>query len=376
MQPSKVYFVDARARNSSQSLLNKLETLFDRLEMDAAVSGKTVAIKTHVGAPLCTRYIRPVFIRKMVDKLGEAGGKPFVTDTTTLDMSRTRGTAMGHLEVASSHGFTEKTLNAPFIVADGFYGNDYVTVKIDGLQLKEVHVAKALAEADVLLSVTHFKGHGLSGIGGTCKNLGIGGCSKLGKNAAHFYALPKVDEEKCDGCGACLASCLEKAISMYNGKAHINALKCFACRACIEDCPKEAVKNKRTSKEDFNLRMADLVHGLIKLIGKENLFCFNFILEVDWLCDCEHNQLGWSDLPIVPDVGITASMDPVAVDQASVDLVNGAPGIPGSKAEEAGALEPGVDKFYAINGISPSLHLEALEKLGVGSRKYTLVKIE
>ena len=120
------------------------------------------------------------------------------------------------------------------------------------------------------------------------------------------------------------------------------------------------------------MRAADLAHGLVKEIGKENLFCFNFILEVDWLCDCEHNQQGWSDTPIVPDLGIAASQDPVAIDQASIDLVNAAPGIPGSKAEEVGALEPGTDKFYAINGISPSLLLKALEECGIGSTRYTL----
>lgn len=123
------------------------------------------------------------------------------------------------------------------------------------------------------------------------------------------------------------------------------------------------------------MRAADLAHGLVKAIGKENLFCFNFILEVDWLCDCEHNQLGWSDAPIVPDLGIAASQDPVAIDQASIDLVNAAPGIPGTKAEEAGALEPGINKFYAINGINPSILLKALEQSGIGSTRYTVKTI-
>ncbi len=372
---SRVYLTDVRARNSDQSLLNRLDALFSSLKLTKAVAGKKVAIKTHVGAPLCTRYLRPVFVRRIVDRVREHGGEPFVTDTTALDIRRTRGTASGYLEVASTHGFTMETLNAPLIVADGFSGNDYVTTKIDGYQLKKVQVAKALTEADLLISVAHFKGHSLTGIGGTCKNIGMGGCSKLGKNSAHFKGLPEVDEEKCNGCRTCLESCPVHAISLTDGKANIDASRCFACRACIEDCPERAIGNKRVEKEDFNLRMADLVYGLLKLVGKENLFCFNFILEVDWLCDCEHNQRGWSDLPIVPDIGITASKDPVAIDQASVDLVKNAPGTPGSKAEEAGALEPGVDKFFAINGISPSVHLEALERLGVGSRKYSLIEL-
>jgi len=375
MSFSEVYFVDARARNSKESLLNKIALLFDRLDIASVVKGRRVAIKTHVGAPLCVRYLRPVYVRRIVDLVRDAGGEPFVTDTTTLDIYRRRGTAKGHLEVAASHGFTEETLNAPFIIADGPYGNDYVTVEIDGLRLRKVHVAKELAESDVIISLAHFKGHALSGIGGACKNLGIGGCSKLSKNAAHFESLPKVNKEKCDGCQVCVDSCPADAISIVDGKALIDESKCFACRACIRSCPKKAIGNSRVSKEEFNLRLADLVYGLLKHLGKNNLFCFNFILEVDWLCDCEHNQQGWSDIPIVPDIGVTASKDPVAVDQASIDLVNNAPGISGSKAEEAGVLEPGKDKFQAIHGISPSLSLEALEKLGVGSRKYKLIKL-
>ena len=375
MQHSQVYFVDARSRNSDQSLLSKLDSLFDSLGLSKGLSGKKVGIKTHVGAPLCTRYIRPVFVRKIVDMVRESGGEPFVTDTTTLDIRRTRGTAAGYLEVASYHGFTEETLNAPFVIADGSYGNDYVTVKINGNRLREIQVAKALTEADILLSVSHFKGHALSGIGGTCKNIGIGGCSKLSKNAAHFQGLPQVDQTKCSGCKVCLESCPVQAISLHDDMASIDTSTCFACRACIEDCPEKAISSQRITKEEFNMRAADLAHGLVKEIGKENLFCFNFILEVDWLCDCEHNQQGWSDTPIVPDLGIAASQDPVAIDQASIDLVNAAPGIPGSKAEEVGALEPGTDKFYAINGISPSLLLKALEECGIGSTRYTLKRI-
>jgi len=372
---SQVYFADARSRNSDESLLSKLDTLFDSLGLQEVVSGKKVGIKTHVGAPLCTRYIRPVFVRRVADKVRESGGEPFVTDTTTLDIRRTRGTAMGYLEVASSHGFTNETMNAPFIIADGLYGNDYVTVEIDGKILREIHVAKALAEADVILSVSHFKGHALSGIGGACKNIGIGGCSKLGKNAAHFRGLPQVETRRCDGCRLCLEHCPVQAISLHDGKASIDTSKCFACRACIDVCPEKAIGNHRVPKDEFNLRAADLVHGLVKEVGKENLFCFNFILEVDWLCDCEHNQQGWSDIPIVPDIGITASRDPVAIDKASTDLVNKAPGIPGSKAEEAGALDPGIDKFRVINGISPCVLLKSLEESGIGSMKYTFVKV-
>lgn len=376
MTVQKVLFVDARSRNTKESLVLKLGLLFDEMDMAGRLRGKNVAIKTHFGSLYCTRYLRPHYIRKIVDKVKEAGGEPFVTDTTALDLRSERGMASKHLEVAAMHGFTQQTLGAPIVIADGFYGNDYIPVNMDGQQLKCTFIAKAIYGADLLISVAHFKGHGLSGIGGACKNLSLGCTSKLGKNFAHYYDFPKVGIEKCNGCSECVAVCPVKAITMVEGKAAIDEDLCFACRECIKVCELKAIGNRRVTKTDFNLRLADTVYGLTKLMGKENIFCFNLIIDVDWLCDCEHLQQGWSDVPIVPDIGITASDDPVAIDQASTDLVNQSQGIPGSKAEEMGALKPGVDKFKLINGVSPLLHLEASEKLGVGTRNYDLIKME
>jgi len=346
------------------------------MNLASRLNGKTVAIKTYFGAVYCTRYIRPHYVRMLVDKIREVGGTPFVTDTTTLDLRGQRGSAVSYLETAAMHGFTSETLGAPIVIADGLYGSDQVSIEIDGKQLRHIYIAKAIYEADFLLSLVHFKGHGLTGIGGTCKNLSMGCASKLGKNFAHYYDLPKVEKEKCNGCGECMTICPAKAVKMVQETATIDEHLCFACRGCISVCRPKAITNKRATQADFNIRVADTVYGLTELIGKENMSCFNLIIDVDWMCDCEHLEDGWSDVPIVPDIGIAASDDPVAVDQASTDLVNQSQGIPGSKAEEAGALKPGVDKFQLINGVSPSVHLEALEKLGVGIRKYELAKIE
>lgn len=376
MPAKTVFFADARSRSTWESLVLKLARVFDAMNLADRLDGKTVAIKTYFGSLYCTRYLRPHYVRMLAEKVKEVGGKPFVTDTTTLDLRGERGDAISHLDVAAMHGFTPQTLGVPIIIADGFYGNDYVPIDIDGRQLKRIYIAKAVCEADFLLSLVHFKGHALTGIGGACKNLSIGCTSKLGKNFAHYYSLPKVNNEKCNGCGECVSVCPTKAIKMVEGRAIIDEHLCFACRKCVNVCQPKAIANQRVTQMDFNIRVADTVYGLTQLVGKENISCFNLIIDVDWQCDCEHLQQGWSDLPIVPDVGITASDDPVAIDQASTDLVNQSQGVPGSKAEEAGALKAGVDKFQLINGISPFVHLEGLESLGVGTREYKLVKIE
>ena len=123
--------------------------------------------------------------------------------------------------------------------------------------------------------------------------------------------------------------------------------------------------------------IAELATAFVNTIGKESIYTFNFLIEIDWNCDCEHLQKGWNDSPIVPDIGIVASSDPLAIDQASIDLVNAAPGIPGSMAEECGVMEPGADKLAGIlKDIDPNNLLLEAEKIGLGSRKYTLEKID
>ena len=174
----QVVFTDARSRCTKESLVLKLERVMDELNLAKKFAGKTVAIKTHFGSPYCTRYLRPHYLKIVVDKVKEAGGTPFVTDTTTLNLLYQRGTAPSYLKIATSHGFTPTTLGAPIIIADGLLGNDHVKTKMNGLQLKNTFIAKGIVEADFLLSITHFKGHGLTGIGGTCKNLSLGCTSK------------------------------------------------------------------------------------------------------------------------------------------------------------------------------------------------------
>jgi len=376
---SLVYFVSARASKSSESLVNKLDTLLEVLGIrKLARPAITALIKVHMGAPLCTRYLRPFYVRRVVDRLRELNANPIVTDTTGLDLDDPRGTADKYLRVATMHGFTPETLGAPIVIGDGDYGNNVFRVKVDGHRFREVSLAVVIKQAEALINLTHFKGHELVGIGGAVKNLAVGLAAKESKFHLHYAEKPRVEPRNCDGCGVCVEACPVNAIETYSESVRIDPHLCIGCMACKVRCSKRAIKVvRRKSVEEVQLRMADLGAAVMKTIGRDRLFNLNFLVEVGWLCDCEHREQGWSDLPIVPDIGILASSDPVAIDVASVDLVNQAPGIPGSKAEEVGVLAPNVDKFRAIYpGVDWKRVFVACEDLGIGSTSYQLINLE
>lgn len=376
---SLVYYADARARRSTESLLEKLSRIIKGSELPNIISaGDRVLIKCHMGAELTTRYLRPVYVRRVVEEVRALGGEPIIVETTGLSLLDPRGTAERYSKVAVSHGYTPEVLGAPIIYADGEYGLDAFRAKVKGLKLGEICLARALSEADVLIGLAHFKGHALVGIGGAVKNIAIGLSSKEGKYVFHYEDKPKVDAELCNLCGECLAVCpVDGAMGMVNGKPKIDPDICAGCLACIATCKVKAVRAKRRSNPlELQLMLADMASAVMSTVGKEKVFFANFLLEVDWQCDCEHGDRGWSDLPMVPDIGITASIDPVALDMASIELVNGAPGIPGSKADEVGAMRPGADKFKAIfPNINWKDTITACERLGIGRATYQIVKV-
>jgi uncharacterized Fe-S center protein len=337
-----------------------------------------VAIKLHFGEKGNTAYVRPIFLRKVVDRVKQYNGKPFLTDTNTLYIG-TRSEAVSHLTTAFENGFTESVVNAPILIADGLRGNSAVKVRIDKPIFKTVSIAREIYMTDVLITVTHFKGHELSGFGGALKNLGMGCSSREGKLSQHSNISPKVKGKACTGCETCLHWCPQSAISMVasgpgtmekRSMALIDSKKCIGCGECILACPPGAIQIQwNESIPIFQKKMVEHAYGAV-LKKKGKALYLNFLTQISPACDC----YGYSDTPIVHDIGILSSEDPVAIDQASVDLVNGETGNRSSK--RPGAWEPGENKFRAIYPeVDWNIQLAYGEEIGLGTREYELIRI-
>ncbi|MGC8658827.1 MAG: DUF362 domain-containing protein [Desulfomonilaceae bacterium] len=370
---SRVYMVDLSA-SWKKSVLAKVADLFNELNPgDMFRKRDLIAIKIHFGEVGNTAHIRPQFVRKIVDILKEVDTKPFLTDTNTLYVG-SRIEAWSHLCTAYDNGFTREVTGAPVIIADGLRGNSDVSIKLDGAHIKTAYIGADIHYADGLVVMTHFKGHELSGFGGAIKNLGMGCASRKGKLDQHSNIAPKVNQKKCVGCGECVIWCRGGAISVQGEKtqrkATINPEKCVGCAECILTCKQGAISIQWN--ESIPTFMEKIVEYAKAVLGekKDKTAFITFVTDVSPLCDCNP----FSDRAIVPSIGVLASLDPVAIDQAAADLVNQAPGNPLSKLE--GAMEPGQDKFRALfPEIDWEHQLEYAEKAGIGSRKYELIKL-
>jgi len=366
---SKVYFADLRT-SAKENLLAKLVRLADSLDLRQAVPPRgLVAIKLHFGEKGNTAYIRPTFVRQIVERVRSLGGFPFLTDANTL-YAGTRADSVSHLHTAVENGFSFSVVNAPLIIADGLRGASYSAVKIQQELVKTAYIAKEIAEADGLISLAHFKGHELSGFGGTLKNLGMGCASRRGKMAQHADVSPKITRKKCVGCGECVEHCSQSAITLQEEKAFIDAKKCIGCGECILICSNKAVEVRWNS--DMTLFQKKLVeYSLAVLKGKKGKVAFlNFLTQISPACDC----YGHSDAPIVHDIGVMASADPVAIDQASVDMVNRQKGLEGTALPAN--KEPGGDKFRGLYPkVDWTIQLQYAEQIGLGSREYELINI-
>jgi uncharacterized protein len=298
------------------------------------------------------------------------GASPFLTDANTVYVG-TRSESVSHLTTAIENGFAYAVVRAPLVIADGLTGKAEVEVKIDGEQFKSVFLAEAIVEAEALVTLTHFKLHEMSGFGGALKNLGMGCASRKGKLSQHSNIAPKVTAKKCTGCGDCIAHCAQEAISINpeTEKAVIDPKKCVGCGECILVCPYANIQIQwNESIPVFLKKMMEYAHGVMTTKRDRGVF-INFITQVSPACDC----YGHNDLPIVGDIGILASRDPVAIDQACADLVNQARGLSGTALKKKSA---GVDKFKDIYPhVDWPIQLEYAEKLGLGSREYELVQV-
>lgn len=367
--PSLVYFADLRA-DVKRNILDKVGELLDRVELSKRIKPKgTVAIKLHFGELGNTAYIRPIFLREMVKRVKAAGGKPFLTDTNTLYRG-SRSDAVSHLITAVQNGFAFSVVEAPIIIADGLMGNAAVRVPIDGKIYREVSIAHDIYYADSILGVAHFKGHELSGFGGAIKNIGMGCASREGKLSQHSTVGPKVKRKDCVGCGTCIEWCAFGAIQMRDDSAFIERDRCVGCGECIVICPQEAIQIQWSKDSPaFQRKIVEHAYGVLR--NKEERMAFvSFITQVSPYCDC----YGHSDAPIVADVGVLASGDPVAIDQASIDLVQAQPGSPHSPYTTG--LSPGTDKFRAVHReVDWEVQLAYGQEIGLGSREYELVSI-
>ncbi len=369
MGPSLVYFADMRT-SFKENLPDKLQRLLGHLDLDKVVSPRNlVAIKLHFGEKGNTAFIRPVLIRRIVDVIKAMGARPFLTDANTL-YSGTRGDSVSHLITAVENGFAYSVVGAPIIIADGMRGASYSEVEIHQETIQTAYIGREIVESDVLVSVAHFKGHELAGFGGTIKNLGMGCAARKGKMAQHADLAPKVKNKKCIGCGECAGHCAQSAITMDEGKAHIDPERCVGCGECVLICPNGAISvNWNADIPRFQKKMAEYTLAVLK--GKQDRsFFVNVLTQISPACDCAPH----SDAPIVQDLGFLASRDPVAIDQASVDLVNQEAGLDHSCL--TGGKAPGEDKFRAVYPqVDWSIQLAHAEAVGLGSREYDLITI-
>ncbi len=369
--PSKVYFTDMRA-TQKMNLLNKVGRLFDEAGLAGIVEpNDLVAIKVHFGEKGNTGYIRPQFIRKIVDEVKKIGGKPFLTDANTLYVG-SRSNAVDHLQTAIENGFAYAVVNAPLVIADGLNGKDYIKVPVNLKHCREVKIGSAVVLADALIAITHFKGHEATGFGGVIKNLGMGCGSRAGKQVMHSDMLPQVKEKKCKACGRCREWCPTGAIAVAADLkiAVVDETTCVGCGECTVTCPHGAIGiNWRNNQKDgLQEKMVEYTAGVLKnKKGKAGFITFLNNISPD--CDC----WTFSDAPVVRDIGILASLDPVAIDQASADLVNQEQVLPGSRLE---GREDARDKFTALfPDIDWTRQLSYAEEIGLGSRQYEIIKI-
>ena len=366
---STVYFAGVRTRSFADNKQNRITALFDAAGLGQAVKkGDLTAIKIHFGEMGNDSYVNPVLVRPIAEKIRTLGAKPFLTDTNTL-YGGSRANAVDHLQTAERHGFGRTVAGAPAIIADGLQGDNFREVAIDGKHFRHVKIAAEIASADSMIVVSHFKAHLPAGFGGAIKNLGMGCAPALGKAEQHS-AKPIFNAEICSGCQSCMKNCPKQAITVEKRITTIDYQLCTGCGKCLRLCPTHALDfDWLVEVPPFLERMTEYALGAVR--GKQGrVGFFNFLLNITPDCDC----VPWSDAPIVPDIGILASCDPVAIDQASFDLVNRQHGLTNSLLQKNRL--PGEDKFLGLwESTRGDIQTEYAEKMGLGSRDYRLIEI-
>jgi uncharacterized Fe-S center protein len=373
---SVVFHAPARPHNG-QGAIQLLQRLLKAVDLAAHVAPRDlVALKLHWGEAGNTAYLRPTYARTVADAVREAGGRPFVTDTNVLYRGA-RHDAFDNLGSAARNGFTAESMGCPVLVADGLKGHDHVDVPTPFSRYFDVaQVASAIHHADALVVLTHVKGHLLFGFGGTLKNLGMGCATSAGKHVLHADVKPKVTPALCTACRRCHRICPSDAITYVEGAgakgakkvALIDETKCIGCGECVTVCPDEAIPIAwNTAQTPLLEKTAEYAWAAVANKAGKAVYV-SLLTDIVPDCDC----FDFSDVPVLPDLGILASTDPVALDQAALDLMLKAPVRPGSALADKAKTG---DHFKDLHGHDYVELLSHAEAIGLGSRAYDLREI-
>jgi uncharacterized protein len=374
MEKAQVYFTDFRTKAFGDSMPTKLKKLIKKAGIGKiTMDGKFVAIKLHFGELGNISYLRPNYSRAVADVVKELGGKPFLTDCNTM-YPGSRKNALEHLQCAWENGFTPLTVGCPILIGDGLKGTDDIGVPVAGGEhVKVARIGRAVMDADVFISLTHFKGHEMTGFGGAIKNIGMGCGSRAGKTEQHSGGKASIKKKKCRGCYACFKECANDALVFDDDakKMHVNKEHCVGCGRCLGACNFDAISfTDFAAVQLLNKRMAEYTKAVVD--GRP---CFHISLVVDVSpnCDCH----GENDVPILPNLGMFASFDPLALDQACVDACMRATPMPGSQLFENLATPGFIDHRDHFTNSRPESEwrtcLEHAEKIGLGTREYELL---
>lgn len=375
MDKSKVFFTDFRTK-LGVSLPEKLGKLIRRAGIDTInMDGKFVAIKMHFGELGNIAYLRPNYAKAVADVVKSLGGIPFLTDCNTL-YPGSRKNALEHLDCANINGFNTITTGCQIIIGDGLKGTDDIAVPVpNGVYCKEAYIGRAVMDADIFISLSHFKGHEVAGYGGAIKNIGMGCGSRAGKMIQHSGGMPSVHEEKCRGCMKCAKECGSNAISYdAHRKMHIDPALCKGCGRCIGACNFDAIELTDWYDEGMlGRRMAEYAAAVCA--GRPH-FHISLIVDVSPNCDCHAEN----DAPILPNIGMLASFDPVALDQACIDLCQAAKPIRNSQLGDNLAQKNWVHQHDHFKDSNPNVHWEETlihsVEIGFGSREYDLIVVK
>ena len=376
MEKAKVYFTDFHTVAFGDGLPAKLKKLIcaagiGQIDMD----GKFAAIKMHFGELGNISFLRPNYAKAVADVVKELGGHPFLTDCNTL-YPGSRKNALEHLYCAWENGFTPLTVGCPILIGDGLKGTDDIAVPVRGGEyIQEAKIGRAIMDADVFISLTHFKGHEMTGFGGAIKNIGMGCGSRAGKKDQHNDGKPSIDPEKCRGCRRCQQECANHGLVFDEGskKMRVDQNNCVGCGRCLGACNFDAIAfDSSAALSDLNCRMAEYTKAVVD--GRP---CFHISLVVDVSpnCDCHCEN----DVPILPNIGMFASFDPLALDQACVDACMAATPLPGSQLAKNMEKSDFVDHHDHFTNSTPESEwrtcLEHAEKIGLGTREYDLITV-